>query len=79
MISNSIIPSSFIDQYFASFLCCFDYHSDHVDFVLFIVLPIVVIICFDAPVFSNLACKNPFQLAPMSFEYFFVFWHNLMP
>ena len=77
MVSNSIIPFSFMDQYFASFLFCFDYHSDHVDFVLFIVLP--VIIYFDALVFSNLASKNPFQLAPISFEYFFVFWHNLMP
>ena len=65
--------------YWPVFRFCFDYRSDHVDVALFIVLPIVVIIYSDALVSSNLASKNPFQLAPMFFEYFFVFWHNLMP
>ena len=46
MISNSIIPSIFIGWYFPSSLFCFEYHCERVDFVVFIVLPTVVIIIY---------------------------------
>lgn len=77
MISNSITPSVFISS-FPSFPSCVEYHYGHMDFVLFVVLPVVVIIHSDAQTVPNVATKNPFCVSYV-FEHFLVFWHKLMP